>query len=154
MKAGNRCFDQRVPEEINRKIVDHLSDINLPLSEQARDYLIAEGIRPETVIKTGSPMKEVLIANMKRGMHSVIYIYIYIYVARPIRVYSTCYILLLYLYPFKCFKQRHDATPHQGANGPFKMCSLRVEVRWRRLFRNIICLLAFPFCVFCLYYYY
>ena len=46
MEAGNRCFDQRVPEEINRKIVDHLSDINLPLSEQARDYLIAEGINP------------------------------------------------------------------------------------------------------------
>ena len=47
MEAGNRCFDQRVPEEINRKIVDHLSDINLPLSEQARDYLIAEGISPK-----------------------------------------------------------------------------------------------------------
>ena len=66
MEAGNRCFDQRVPEEINRKIVDHLSDINLPLSEQARDYLISEGIRPETIIKTGSPMKEVLIANMEK----------------------------------------------------------------------------------------
>jgi len=65
MEAGNRCFDQRVPEEINRKIVDHLSDINLPLSEHARDYLIAEGIRPETVIKTGSPMKEVLNNNME-----------------------------------------------------------------------------------------
>jgi UDP-N-acetylglucosamine 2-epimerase (non-hydrolysing) len=64
MEAGNRCFDQRVPEEINRKIVDHLSDINLPLSEQARDYLIAEGIRAETIIKTGSPMMEVLDANM------------------------------------------------------------------------------------------
>jgi len=64
MEAGNRCFDQRVPEEVNRKIVDHLSDINLPLSELARDYLIAEGIRPETVIKTGSPMTEVLNANM------------------------------------------------------------------------------------------
>ena len=64
MEAGNRCFDQRVPEEINRKIVDHLSDINLPLSEQARDYLIAEGIKPETVIKTGSPMREVLNRNM------------------------------------------------------------------------------------------
>ena len=64
MEAGNRCFDQRVPEEINRKIVDHLSDINMPLSEQARDYLIAEGIKPETVIKTGSPMTEVLNANM------------------------------------------------------------------------------------------
>jgi len=66
MEAGNRCFDQRVPEESNRKIVDHLSDINLPLSEQARDYLIAEGIRPETIIKTGSPMTEVLSANMDK----------------------------------------------------------------------------------------
>jgi UDP-N-acetylglucosamine 2-epimerase (non-hydrolysing) len=60
MEAGNRCFDQRVPEELNRKIVDHLSDINLPLTEHARRYLLAEGIRPETVIKTGSPMPEVL----------------------------------------------------------------------------------------------
>ena len=60
MEAGNRCFDQRVPEEINRKIVDHTSDINLVFSEHARRYLIAEGIRPETIIKTGSPMKEVL----------------------------------------------------------------------------------------------
>lgn len=60
MEAGNRCFDQRVPEEINRKIVDHTSDINLVFSEHARRYLLAEGIRPETVIKTGSPMKEVL----------------------------------------------------------------------------------------------
>ena len=66
MEAGNRCFDQRVPEEINRKIVDHLSDINLPLSDHARNYLIAEGIKPETVIKTGSPMTEVLNANMKK----------------------------------------------------------------------------------------
>ena len=66
MEAGNRCFDQRVPEEINRKIVDHLSDINLPLSEQARDYLIKEGIKPETVIKTGSPMTEVLNSNMEK----------------------------------------------------------------------------------------
>jgi UDP-N-acetylglucosamine 2-epimerase (non-hydrolysing) len=66
MEAGNRCFDQRVPEEINRKIVDHLSDINLPLSEHARDYLIAEGIKAETVIKIGSPMQEVLNANMKK----------------------------------------------------------------------------------------
>jgi UDP-N-acetylglucosamine 2-epimerase (non-hydrolysing) len=60
MEAGNRCFDERVPEEINRKIVDHLSDINIPLSEHARNYLVAEGIRPETIIKSGSPMKEVL----------------------------------------------------------------------------------------------
>ncbi len=59
-EAGNRCFDQRVPEELNRKIVDHLSDINMPLTEHARRYLINEGIRPETIIKTGSPMKEVL----------------------------------------------------------------------------------------------
>lgn len=61
MEAGNRCFDQRVPEEINRKIVDHLSDINMPLSEHARKYLLAEGLHPETVIKTGSPMTEVLL---------------------------------------------------------------------------------------------
>lgn len=60
MEAGNRCFDQRVPEELNRKVVDHLSDINMPLTEHARRYLLAEGLRPETVIKTGSPMKEVL----------------------------------------------------------------------------------------------
>jgi UDP-N-acetylglucosamine 2-epimerase len=60
MEAGNRCFDQRVPEEINRKIVDHLSDINMPLSEHARRYLIAEGLKPETIMKTGSPMREVL----------------------------------------------------------------------------------------------
>jgi len=70
MEAGNRCFDQRVPEEINRKIVDHLSDINLPLSEQARDYLISEGIKPETIIKTGSPMAEVLKANMDKILES------------------------------------------------------------------------------------
>jgi UDP-N-acetylglucosamine 2-epimerase len=60
LEAGNRCFDQRVPEELNRKIVDHLSDINLPLTEQARDYLIKEGIKPETIIKVGSCMKEIL----------------------------------------------------------------------------------------------
>ena len=60
MEAGNRCFDQRVPEEINRKIVDHTSDINLTYTEHARRYLLLEGIRPETVIKTGSPIKEVL----------------------------------------------------------------------------------------------
>jgi UDP-N-acetylglucosamine 2-epimerase len=60
MEAGNRCFDLRVPEEINRKIVDHIADINLPYSSIAREYLIAEGIPPEMVIKTGSPMFEVL----------------------------------------------------------------------------------------------
>lgn len=60
MEAGNRCFDQRVPEELNRKVLDHLSDINLVLTEHARRYLIAEGIRPETIIKTGSHMNEVL----------------------------------------------------------------------------------------------
>lgn len=59
-EAGNRCFDQRVPEELNRKVVDHLADINLVLTEHARRYLIAEGIRPETIIKTGSHMREVL----------------------------------------------------------------------------------------------
>ena len=60
MEAGNRCFDQRVPEEINRKIVDHLSDVNMTLTEHARQYLISEGIGAETVIKTGSSMLEVL----------------------------------------------------------------------------------------------
>jgi UDP-N-acetylglucosamine 2-epimerase len=60
LEAGNRCFDERVPEEINRKIIDHISDINMPLTEQARQYLLREGLRPETVIKTGSTMREVL----------------------------------------------------------------------------------------------
>jgi UDP-N-acetylglucosamine 2-epimerase len=60
MEAGNRCFDQRVPEELNRKVLDHLSDFNLVLTEHARRYLIAEGVRPETIIKTGSHMQEVL----------------------------------------------------------------------------------------------
>jgi len=60
MEAGNRCFDQRVPEEINRKIIDHLSDINMVLTEHARKYLIAEGVKSETIIKTGSSMLEVL----------------------------------------------------------------------------------------------
>jgi UDP-N-acetylglucosamine 2-epimerase len=60
MEAGNRCFDFRVPEEINRRIVDHISDINLTYSGIARDYLIREGLPPDQVIKTGSPMREVL----------------------------------------------------------------------------------------------
>ncbi|VAX13590.1 UDP-N-acetyl-L-fucosamine synthase [hydrothermal vent metagenome] len=60
MEAGNRCFDQRVPEEINRRIVDHTADINLTYSSIAREYLLAEGLPPDTVIKTGSPMFEVL----------------------------------------------------------------------------------------------
>jgi UDP-N-acetylglucosamine 2-epimerase len=60
MEAGNRCFDQRVPEEINRKIVDHISDINMPYSAISREYLLREGIPPDRIIKTGSPMFEVL----------------------------------------------------------------------------------------------
>jgi UDP-N-acetylglucosamine 2-epimerase len=60
MEAGNRCFDQRVPEEVNRRIVDHTADINLTYSEIARDYLLREGLPPDQVIKTGSPMFEVL----------------------------------------------------------------------------------------------
>jgi UDP-N-acetyl-L-fucosamine synthase len=60
MEAGNRCFDQRVPEEINRRIVDHVADINLTYSSIAREYLLAEGLPPDQVIKTGSPMNEVL----------------------------------------------------------------------------------------------
>ena len=60
MEAGNRCFDQRVPEEINRKIVDHTADINMTYSSIAREYLLREGLPPDMVIKTGSPMNEVL----------------------------------------------------------------------------------------------
>jgi UDP-N-acetylglucosamine 2-epimerase (non-hydrolysing) len=60
MEAGNRSFDQRVPEEINRKIVDHISDINLPYTSIAKEYLIAEGLKPEFIIKTGSPLDEVI----------------------------------------------------------------------------------------------
>lgn len=60
MEAGNRCFDMRVPEEINRRIVDHTSDINMPYSSIAREYLLAEGLPPDRVVKTGSPMFEVL----------------------------------------------------------------------------------------------
>jgi UDP-N-acetylglucosamine 2-epimerase len=59
-EAGNRSFDQRVPEELNRKIIDHLSDINFPVTEHARRYLLDEGIKPDTIIKSGSPMKEIL----------------------------------------------------------------------------------------------
>lgn len=60
MEAGNRCFDDRVPEEINRRIVDHISDVNLPYSTLSREYLLREGLPPDRVIKTGSPMYEVL----------------------------------------------------------------------------------------------
>ena len=60
MEAGNRCFDQRVPEETNRKIVDHIADINMPYSNIAREYLLREGIQADRIIKTGSPMFEVL----------------------------------------------------------------------------------------------
>ena len=66
LEAGNRCFDQRVPEELNRKIVDHLSDINMPQTEHARRYLLAEGLRPETIVKVGSPMPEVLAEVLPR----------------------------------------------------------------------------------------
>lgn len=66
MEAGNRCFDQRVPEETNRKIVDHISDINLTYSSIAREYLLREGLQADRVIKTGSPMFEVLNSNMKQ----------------------------------------------------------------------------------------
>jgi UDP-N-acetylglucosamine 2-epimerase (non-hydrolysing) len=66
MEAGNRCFDQRVPEETNRKIVDHISDINLTYSSIAREYLLREGLSADRVIKTGSPMFEVLNTNMKQ----------------------------------------------------------------------------------------
>jgi len=70
MEAGNRCFDQRVPEEINRKIVDHLSDINMPLTEHARKYLLSEGLPAGQIIKTGSCMKEVFNYYKEKIEHS------------------------------------------------------------------------------------
>ncbi len=72
MEAGNRCFDMRVPEEINRRIVDHIADINLTYSSIARDYLLREGISPDLVIKTGSPMREVLEYYSQKIMNSSI----------------------------------------------------------------------------------
>ena len=69
MEAGNRCFDQRVPEELNRKVLDHLSDINLVLTEHARRYLIAEGIRPETITGQSYVLASVLsVAMMSRRL--------------------------------------------------------------------------------------
>jgi UDP-N-acetylglucosamine 2-epimerase len=70
MEAGNRCFDQRVPEELNRKVIDHLSDINMVLTEHSRHYLISEGVRPETIIKTGSHLREVLNHYMPKILES------------------------------------------------------------------------------------
>ena len=70
MEAGNRCFDQRVPEETNRKIVDHIADINMPYSDISREYLLREGISPDRVIKTGSPMCEVILSNEEKILKS------------------------------------------------------------------------------------
>jgi len=70
MEAGNRCFDERVPEEINRRLVDHLSDVNLPYSERARELLMREGLPPDRVIKTGSPMYEVLHHHLDKARAS------------------------------------------------------------------------------------
>lgn len=72
MEAGNRCFDQRVPEESNRKIVDHTADINLTYSDIAREYLLAEGLRPDRIIKTGSPMFEVLTTYLPKVKKSTV----------------------------------------------------------------------------------
>ena len=69
-EAGNRCFDQRVPEETNRKIVDHISDINITYSSQAKEYLVNEGLDPDRIIKIGSPMFEVINYNMKKIKNS------------------------------------------------------------------------------------
>lgn len=66
MEAGNRCFDENLPEEVNRRIIDHTSDVNLPYTEHARRYLLAEGIKPEYTFVTGSPMAEVLQVNRKK----------------------------------------------------------------------------------------
>lgn len=70
MEAGNRCFDENVPEEINRKIVDHISDINLPYTENSRRYLLSEGVKKEYIFVTGSPMTEVLYKNIKKVENS------------------------------------------------------------------------------------
>jgi UDP-N-acetylglucosamine 2-epimerase len=70
MEAGNRCFDERVPEEINRRLIDHLSDINLPYSERARELLLREGLPPDRIIKTGSPMYEVLHSHLDKARAS------------------------------------------------------------------------------------
>lgn len=70
MEAGNRCFDENLPEETNRRIVDHISDINLPYTEHARRYLLSEGIRKEHIYVTGSPMEEVLLAHKDKIEHS------------------------------------------------------------------------------------
>lgn len=72
MEAGNRCFDQRVPEETNRKIVDHVADVNMTYSDIAREYLLAEGLRPDRIIKTGSPMYEVLTTYLPKIKNSII----------------------------------------------------------------------------------
>ena len=72
MEAGNRCFDENLPEEINRRIVDHISDVNLPYSEHARRYLFSEGVKKEQIYVTGSPMPEVLIANVLKIEQSTV----------------------------------------------------------------------------------
>jgi UDP-N-acetylglucosamine 2-epimerase (non-hydrolysing) len=72
MEAGNRCFDQRTPEETNRKIVDHVADVNLPYSDISREYLLREGLSPDYVVKTGSPMKEVIRYYMPKIERSTI----------------------------------------------------------------------------------
>ena len=69
MEAGNRCFDLRVPEEINRRIVDHTADINLTYSSIAREYLVSEGLPKDQIIKTGSPMYEVLTFYKQKSKH-------------------------------------------------------------------------------------
>ena len=73
MEAGNRCFDQNVPEETNRKIIDHIADINLPYSSIARENLLKEGISADRVIKTGSPMNEVLKFYLDKIQQSTIH---------------------------------------------------------------------------------
>ena len=72
LEAGNRCFDQNVPEEINRKIIDHIADINFTYTENARKYLLSEGIRKDFIFNIGSPMKEILSANEKQIKNSSI----------------------------------------------------------------------------------
>ena len=72
MEAGNRCFDENLPEEINRRMIDHIADVNLPYTEHARRYLLAEGVKPEYLYVTGSPTREVIEKNIEKIKNSII----------------------------------------------------------------------------------
>lgn len=115
MEAGNRSFDERVPEEINRRIVDHISDINLPYTEHARRYLLAEGLRPETVIKTGSPMREVLEYYLPRIKKSA--------VMRELKLRKGAYFLV------SAHREENVDDPHNFAD--FLSSLAAIQKRWK-----------------------